>query len=168
MKKKYLSLFVTSSLLLAACGTTDLDSGTTVSNSEVSDSTSSMISSISEESSSILVESESEIESSNQNSTSESSSVESMSEESTELNQDEAMMIERAKEKITELTGYVEGDEHLYLVDGIEGSIVDINVRENGEEVASSLGFYKYDDSTDSLQEMDILTGEYEDFPANE
>ncbi|UJF16573.1 hypothetical protein LZ578_05645 [Jeotgalibaca sp. MA1X17-3] len=161
INKKSLSLFVASSLLLVACGTTDLNSET---ESVSETTTSSMISSSVSES----VPSSVESESSESNSISESNSSEVESEEETELNHDEAAMIERAKEKITELTGYVEGDEYLYLIDGVEGSIVSINVRENGEEVASSSGFYQYDDRTDSLQEMDVLTGEYEDFPANE
>lgn len=162
VNKKSLSLFIASSLLLAACGTVDLDSGTesvseTAISSSVSESDTSSIESESNESQSVVESTSSEVV-----------SEVASEEEETELNYDEAAMIERAKAKIAELTGYVEGEEYLYLIDGVEGSIVSINVRENGEEVASSTGFYQYDDSTDSLKKMDILTGEYEEFKANE
>ncbi|CZQ95398.1 Hypothetical protein Tpal_1886 [Trichococcus palustris] len=79
---------------------------------------------------------------------------------------DEAALVERAKQKITELTGYVENENYLFIVEAIEGDTVAINVRENGKDVASSLGFYRYNDATASLQEMDVVTGAYVDFPA--
>lgn len=79
---------------------------------------------------------------------------------------DESALLERAKQKISALTGYAENGNYLFIVEAIEGDIATINVRENGMDVASSLGFYRYDDETGNVQEMDIVTGEYVDFPA--
>lgn len=187
-KKKWLSMLVASSFLLVSCGTPDSGTAGTTSTDPIESSSealdSSSVSSMSsmsseelEESSSIvrsstesfsIEKSESKVESNMEEVESEATSSESESVDYAERNDEEAMMVDRAKTKVTGLTGYTEGEGYLFLIDGIEGSQVNINVREDGEEVASSLGFYRYDDEVDSLQEMNIITGEYEDYPANE
>lgn len=78
----------------------------------------------------------------------------------------EGTLIEQAKQTITQLTGYVESDVYLFIVEEVEGNEVTINVRENGPETASSVGFYRYDGSTGELLEMDVVTGEYTRHPA--
>lgn len=78
----------------------------------------------------------------------------------------EATLITEAKQTITQLTGYVESDVYLFIVESVEGNEVTINVRENGADVASSVGFYRYDGTTGELLEMDIVTGEYVRHPA--
>ncbi|AZP03224.1 hypothetical protein [Jeotgalibaca ciconiae] len=158
---KKFTFVIGASLLLAACGgTLDNDSGVIESNSETTETVESTIESQSSES----TETQENVDSS---SVEESESI--VDEESrTELNQDEAAKIERAKEKLTELTGLEEGEEYLYIIDGVEEQIVTINIRENGEEVSSSRGFFKYDDETGNVQELDIITNEYVDFPANQ
>lgn len=86
----------------------------------------------------------------------------------TEITQtaDEATLITEAKQTITQLTGYVESDVYLFIVESVEGNEVTINVRENGADVASSVGFYRYDGTTGELLEMDVVTGEYTRHPA--
>ena len=79
---------------------------------------------------------------------------------------DEATLITEAKQTITQLTGYVESDVYLFIVESVEGNEVTINVRENGADVASSVGFYRYNGTTGELLEMDIVTGEYTRHPA--
>jgi len=79
---------------------------------------------------------------------------------------DEATLINEAKQTITQLTGYVESDVYLFIVESVEGNEVTINVRENGTDVASSVGFYRYNGTTGELLEMDIVTGEYTRHPA--
>ncbi|CZQ99435.1 hypothetical protein [Trichococcus collinsii] len=79
---------------------------------------------------------------------------------------DEATLITEAKQTITQLTGYVESDVYLFIVESVEGNEVTINVRENGTDVASSVGFYRYNGTTGELLEMDIVTGEYTRHPA--
>lgn len=79
---------------------------------------------------------------------------------------DEATLITDAKQTITQLTGYVESDVYLFIVESVEGNEVTINVRENGADVASSVGFYRYDGTTGELLEMDVVTGEYTRHPA--
>ncbi|MGA9517485.1 MAG: hypothetical protein WBV27_01750, partial [Trichococcus sp.] len=74
---------------------------------------------------------------------------------------DEATLITEAKQTITQLTGYVESDVYLFIVESVEGNEVTINVRENGADVASSVGFYRYNGTTGELLEMDVVTGEY-------
>ena len=180
-------MLVASSFLLVSCGTPDSEAAGTTSihstevSSEALDSSSlsstsseeieesSSIASSSTESSSIEEnESESKAESNREEVESEATSSENESTDSTELNSEDAIIVDRAKAKITELTGYVEGEGYLFFIDAIEGSQVDINVREDGEEVASSVGFYRYDNESDSLLEMNYLTGEYEDYPVEE
>ena len=78
----------------------------------------------------------------------------------------EATLITEAKQTITQLTGYVESDVYLFIVESVEGNEVTINVRENGADVASSVGFYRYNGTTGELLEMDIVTGEYTRHPA--
>lgn len=87
---------------------------------------------------------------------------------STRLNDQEAALIERATARIEELTGYSEGEQYLYIIEGVDGSQVNLSIRENGEQAASALGFYRYDDETGQVQEMDVTTGEYVDFPASQ
>lgn len=79
---------------------------------------------------------------------------------------DEGTLITEAKQTITQLTGYVESDVYLFIVESVEGNEVTINVRENGVDVASSVGFYRYNGTTGELLEMDIVTGEYVRHPA--
>ena len=79
---------------------------------------------------------------------------------------DESALITEAKQTITQLTGYVESEVYLFIVESVEGNEVTINVRENGIDVASSVGFYRYNGTTGELLEMDILTGEYTRHPA--
>lgn len=79
---------------------------------------------------------------------------------------EESALITEAKQTITQLTGYVESDVYLFIVESVEGNEVTINVRENGAEVASSVGFYRYNGTTGELLEMDIVTGEYTRHPA--
>ncbi|HEX5351262.1 MAG TPA: hypothetical protein VFW58_06515 [Trichococcus sp.] len=79
---------------------------------------------------------------------------------------DEATLITEAKQTITQLTGYVESDVYLFIVESVEANEVTINVRENGTDVASSVGFYRYNGTTGELLEMDIVTGEYTRHPA--
>lgn len=79
---------------------------------------------------------------------------------------DEATLITEAKQTITQLTGYVESDVYLFIVESVEANEVTINVRENGADVASSVGFYRYNGTTGELLEMDIVTGEYVRHPA--
>jgi cytoskeletal protein RodZ len=79
---------------------------------------------------------------------------------------DEATLITEAKQTITQLTGYVESDVYLFIVESVEANEVTINVRENGSDVASSVGFYRYNGTTGELLEMDIVTGEYTRHPA--
>lgn len=71
-----------------------------------------------------------------------------------------------AKQTITQLTGYVESEVYLFIVESVEGNEVTINVRENGVDVSSSVGFYRYNGETGELLEMDIVTGEYVRHPA--
>lgn len=78
----------------------------------------------------------------------------------------EATLIDEAKQTITQLTGYVESDVYLFIVESVEGNEVTINVRENGAETASSVGFYRYNGTTGELLEMDVVTGEYTRHPA--
>ena len=79
---------------------------------------------------------------------------------------EEATLITEAKQTITQLTGYVESDVYLFIVESVEANEVTINVRENGTDVASSVGLYRYNGTTGELLEMDILTGEYTRHPA--
>ena len=79
---------------------------------------------------------------------------------------EESTLITEAKQTITQLTGYVESDVYLIIVESVEANEVTINVRENGTDVASSVGFYRYNGTTGELLEMDILTGEYTRHPA--
>ncbi|WP_319466765.1 hypothetical protein [uncultured Trichococcus sp.] len=79
---------------------------------------------------------------------------------------DEATLITEAKQTITQLTGYVESEVYLFIVESVEGNEVTINIRENGVDVASSVGFYRYNGTTGELLEMDIVTGEYVRHPA--
>ena len=77
-----------------------------------------------------------------------------------------ATLITEAKQTITQLTGYVESEVYLFIVESVEGNEVTINVRENGADVSSSVGFYRYNGTTGELLEMDIVTGEYTRHPA--
>ena len=79
---------------------------------------------------------------------------------------EEATLITEAKQTITQLTGYVESEVYLFIVESVEANEVTINVRENGTDVASSVGFYRYNGTTGELLEMDIVTGEYTRHPA--
>lgn len=173
MKRKNLSAFLLASsvMLLVACqdpGTDSANSSSAVQESSVSGSTASEAAVSSEEVVSVVQSGTASSQASN-NATKpaeSTGSAEAASVQTAPVN-DEAALVERAKQKITELTGYVENENYLFIVEAIEGDTVAINVRENGEDVASSLGFYRYNDATASLQEMDVVTGGYVDFPAN-
>ncbi|HRF52579.1 MAG TPA: hypothetical protein PKV29_07935, partial [Trichococcus flocculiformis] len=84
----------------------------------------------------------------------------------TDQTAEQATLITEAKQTITQLTGYVESEVYLFIVESVEGNEVTINVRENGAEVSSSVGFYRYNGETGELLEMDIVTGEYVRHPA--
>ena len=84
----------------------------------------------------------------------------------TDQTAEQATLSTEAKQTITQLTGYVESEVYLFIVESVEGNEVTINVRENGAEVSSSVGFYRYNGETGELLEMDIVTGEYVRHPA--
>lgn len=141
------SLFIASSLILAACG------GTLEQGSETESITS--------------IESSSVVESSQENVDEESVSEESSETESeTQLNEDEAALIDRALTKISDMTGYSEEEGYMYIIHPVEAKEVTVEVRENQEETASMIGMFKYDDETKNVQEMDMITGEFVDYPA--
>ncbi|MDB6353864.1 hypothetical protein PH235_09870 [Trichococcus sp. K1Tr] len=79
---------------------------------------------------------------------------------------DQDTLITEAKQTITQLTGYVESEVYLFIVESVEANEVTINIRENGTDIASSVGFYRYNGTTGELLEMDIVTGEYTRHPA--
>lgn len=142
--KKGSILFMTS-FLLAACGGT-LEQGTE-SESQI-ESQSEVIESV--ESSEEVVSSEVE-----------TSEVES----DTQLNDDEAALIERALTTIAETTGYMEEEGYMYMIHPVEGDVVTVEIREDQEATANMIGMFKYDDTTAKVQEMDLITGEYVDYP---
>jgi len=144
MKKGSILLMTT--FLLAACGGT-LEQGAET--DSVVESQSEIVESI--ESSEEVVSSEVE-----------TSEVES----NTQMNEDEAALIERALTTIASVTGYTEEEGYMYIIEPVEGDVVTVNIREDNEEVANMVGMFKYDDATENVQEMDMLTGEYVDFPA--
>ena len=144
MKKGSILLMTT--FLLAACGGT-LEQGAET--DSVVESQSEIIESI--ESSEEVVSSEVEV-----------SEVES----DTQMNEDEAALIERALTTIASVTGYTEEEGYMYIIEPVEGDVVTVNIREDNEEVANMVGMFKYDDATENVQEMDMITGEYVDFPA--
>ena len=144
MKKGSILLMTT--FLLAACGGT-LEQGAAT--DSVVESQSEIIESI--ESSEEVVSSEVEV-----------SEVES----DTQMNEDEAALIERALTTIASVTGYTEEEGYMYIIEPVEGDVVTVNIREDNEEVANMVGMFKYDDATENVQEMDMITGEYVDFPA--
>lgn len=144
MKKGSILLMTT--FLLAACGGT-LEQGAET--ESIVESQSEIIESI--ESSEEVVSSEVE-----------TSEVES----NTQMNEDEAALIERALTTIASVTGYTEEEGYMYIIEPVEGDVVTVNIREDNEEVANMVGMFKYDDATENVQEMDMLTGEYVDFPA--
>ncbi|MGO4961579.1 hypothetical protein ACTQ5X_07540 [Jeotgalibaca porci] len=144
MKKGSILLMTT--FLLAACGGT-LEQGAET--DSVVESQSEIIESI--ESSEEVVSSEVEV-----------SEVES----DTQMNEDEAALIERALTTIASVTGYTEEEGYMHIIHPVEGDVVTVEIREDNEEVANMVGMFKYDDATENVQEMDMLTGEYVDFPA--
>ncbi|WP_373815702.1 hypothetical protein [Jeotgalibaca porci] len=144
MKKGSILLMTT--FLLAACGGT-LEQGAAT--DSVVESQSEIIESI--ESSEEVVSSEVEV-----------SEVES----DTQMNEDEAALIERALTTIASVTGYTEEEGYMHIIHPVEGDVVTVEIREDNEEVANMVGMFKYDDATENVQEMDMLTGEYVDFPA--
>ncbi len=144
MKKGSILLMTT--FLLAACGGT-LEQGAET--DSVVESQSEIIESV--ESSEEVVSSEVE-----------TSEVES----NTQMNEDEAALIERALTTIASVTGYTEEEGYMHIIHPVEGDVVTVEIREDNEEVANMVGMFKYDDATENVQEMDMLTGEYVDFPA--
>ncbi|WP_373816583.1 hypothetical protein [Jeotgalibaca porci] len=144
MKKGSILLMTT--FLLAACGGT-LEQGAET--DSVVESQSEIIESV--ESSEEVVSSEVE-----------TSEVES----DTQMNEDEAALIERALTTIASVTGYTEEEGYMHIIHPVEGDVVTVEIREDNEEVANMVGMFKYDDATENVQEMDMLTGEYVDFPA--
>ncbi len=144
MKKGSILLMTT--FLLAACGGT-LEQGAET--DSVVESQSEIVESV--ESSEEVVSSEVE-----------TSEVES----NTQMNEDEAALIERALTTIASVTGYTEEEGYMHIIHPVEGDVVTVEIREDNEEVANMVGMFKYDDATENVQEMDMLTGEYVDFPA--
>ena len=144
--KKKGSILLMTTFLLAACGGT-LEQGAET--DSVVESQSEIIESI--ESSEEVVSSEVEV-----------SEVES----DTQMNEDEAALIERALTTIASVTGYTEEEGYMHIIHPVEGDVVTVEIREDNEEVANMVGMFKYDDATENVQEMDMLTGEYVDFPA--
>ncbi len=144
MKKGSILLMTT--FLLAACGGT-LEQGAET--DSVVESQSEIIESV--ESSEEVVSSEVE-----------TSEVES----DTQMNEDEAALIERALTTIASVTGYTEEEGYMHIIHPVEGDVVTVEIREDNEEVANMVGMFKYDDATENVQEMDMITGEYVDFPA--
>ncbi|WP_373742417.1 hypothetical protein [Jeotgalibaca porci] len=144
MKKGSILLMTT--FLLAACGGT-LEQGAET--DSVVESQSEIIESV--ESSEEVVSSEVE-----------TSEVES----NTQMNEDEAALIERALTTIASVTGYTEEEGYMHIIHPVEGDVVTVEIREDNEEVANMVGMFKYDDATENVQEMDMITGEYVDFPA--
>ena len=144
MKKGSILLMTT--FLLAACGGT-LEQGAAT--DSVVESQSEIVESI--ESSEEVVSSEVEV-----------SEVES----DTQKNEDEAALIERALTTIASVTGYTEEEGYMHIIHPVEGDVVTVEIREDNEEVANMVGMFKYDDATENVQEMDMITGEYVDFPA--
>lgn len=144
MKKGSILLMTT--FLLAACGGT-LEQGAET--DSVVESQSEIVESV--ESSEEVVSSEVE-----------TSEVES----NTQMNEDEAALIERALTTIASVTGYTEEEGYMYIIEPVEGDVVTVNIREDNEEVANMVGMFKYDDATENVQEMDMITGEYVDLPA--
>ncbi len=144
MKKGSILLMTT--FLLAACGGT-LEQGAAT--DSVVESQSEIVESI--ESSEEVVSSEVEV-----------SEVES----DTQMNEDEAALIERALTTIASVTGYTEEEGYMHIIHPVEGDVVTVEIREDNEEVANMVGMFKYDDATENVQEMDMITGEYVDFSA--
>ncbi|WP_373757473.1 hypothetical protein [Jeotgalibaca porci] len=144
MKKGSILLMTT--FLLAACGGT-LEQGAET--DSVVESQSEIVESV--ESSEEVVSSEVE-----------TSEVES----NTQMNEDEAALIERALTTIASVTGYTEEEGYMHIIHPVEGDVVTVEIREDNEEVANMVGMFKYDDATENVQEMDMITGEYVDFPA--
>lgn len=87
-------------------------------------------------------------------------------ESDTQMNEDEAALIERALTTIASVTGYTEEEGYMHIIHPVEGDVVTVEIREDNEEVANMVGMFKYDDATENVQEMDMITGEYVDFPA--
>ena len=143
MKKGSILLMTT--FLLAACGGT-LEQGAET--DSVVESQSEIVESV--ESSEEVVSSEVE-----------TSEVES----NTQMNEDEAALIERALTTIASVTGYTE-EGYMHIIHPVEGDVVTVEIREDNEEVANMVGMFKYDDATENVQEMDMITGEYVDFSA--
>lgn len=143
--KKGSILFLTS-FLLAACGGT-LEQGTE---------------------SESLVESQSEVMESIESSEEviHSDEVTSESESEAQLNDDEAALIERALTTIADTTGYSEEEGYMHIIHPIEGDVVTVEIREDQDVTANMVGMFKYDDATKKVQEMDVITGEYVDYPA--
>ncbi len=144
MKKGSILLMTT--FLLAACGGT-LEQGAET--DSVVESQSEIVESV--ESSEEVVSAEVE-----------TSEVES----NTQMNEDEAALIERALTTIASVTGYTEEEGYMHIIHPVEGDVVTVEIREDNEEVANMVGMFKYDDATENVQEMDMITGEYVDFPA--
>ena len=142
------SILLMTSFLLAACGGS-LEQGA-------------------ESESDIVVESQSEVvesvESSEEVVSSEEGTTESESE--TQLNDDEAALIERALTTIADTTGYSEEEGYMHIIHPVEGDVVTVEIREDQEATANMVGMFKYDDATAKVQEMDMITGEYVDYPA--
>lgn len=143
--KKGSILFLTS-FLLAACGGT-LEQGTE---------------------SESLVESQSEVMESIESSEEviHSDEVTSESESEAQLNDDEAALIERALTTIADTTGYSEEEGYMHIIHPVEGDVVTVEIREDQDVTANMVGMFKYDDATKKVQEMDVITGEYVDYPA--
>lgn len=145
------SILLMTSFLLAACGGS-LEQGAEAESDIVVESQSEVIESVES------VESSEEVVSSEEETTE--------SESETQLNDDEAALIERALTTIADTTGYSEEEGYMPIIHPVEGDVVTVEIREDQEATANMVGMFKYDDATENVQEMDMITGEYVDFPA--
>ena len=170
MQKKRLSAFLLGSTawLLVACQNPATDTSATekaTSNSQVQSDTQAASEASDQAASRASISKKSE---SVQTQTPSASSLtaDSATSVGTDQTAEQATLSTEAKQTITQLTGYVESEVYLFIVESVEGNEVTINVRENGADVSSSVGFYRYNGETGELLEMDIVTGEYVRHPA--
>ena len=155
IKLKKLALLMSSSFLFAACAG---DVGNNA-NTDTTESTGSEVVDSTEVDTGADVESDEQVE--------ESSAVES-SEEASTAEQEDTAKIEEALDVIATETEYGESNGYMFIVDSVEGNLVQINVREDNEAVANNLALLQYDTETGTLYEQDIITGEFVEYPANQ
>ena len=54
----------------------------------------------------------------------------------------------------------------MHIIHPVEGDVVTVEIREDQDVTANMVGMFKYDDATKKVQEMDVIPGEYVDYPA--